>query len=187
MTFRINRIWTALPLLTAVALTFGCTKSLEPRPRFDALPETSQFIVAEWLYSDCGAQDGGRLSLAIADLGDAVEPVFWEAYDLGPRPSSVEASIAQIQKQYNQRQAYLRADTLDTILSPDDVADLLSVTLEEYQAHELERIRVGYKTAALLGLAIVGTTGRRALLERLAGDPESPYQVAAQQVLDSNG
>lgn len=162
--------------------SFALGQIPDARPAFASLAKDAQMLVLSWLNRDCGADDKLVLEDRLKAIGAKLEPVFWEAYRLGPTASSLELDRANIQKRYKERQAWLAQDGRQ-LFGAQETERLMKVSVEQYTRKETANIVVGYKTTAILGLGLVGTQGSLIELERIAKDPDMPAAIAARQAI----
>ena len=154
----------------------------EDRPAFAGLSKDDQMLVLSWLNRDCGADDRLVLEGELKRVGTKLEPVFWEAYRLGPSARSLELDRANFQKRYKERQAWLAKEGL-RLFGEQETERLMQVSVEQYTQKETANIVVGYKTTAVLALGLVGTQKSLIELERIAKEPDNPVSTAAQQAI----
>ena len=146
-------------------------------------PDAREFV-STWLNRNCGVEEQERIEERIKGLGPVLEPVFWEAYRLGPPEETIKELQAHFRKQYGERQDHLR-EFGDRVFGKDQVQELLNVTEEQYVQRETQQYLARYRTAALNGLGRVGTqTSELELIER---DAENPAQGAAQEAIKAIG
>jgi hypothetical protein len=181
------RFATISALLMMVLIAFASysrAQTMETRPIFAGLSKDDQMVVLSWLNRDCGADDKLILEDKLKRIGVKLEPVFWEAYRLGPSARSLELDRANFQKRYKERQAWLAKEG-HRLFGEQRTKRLMQVSVEQYTQEETANIIVGYKTAAILGLGLVGTQESIMELERIAKDPNNPASIAAQQAIDA--
>jgi len=180
-----------LPSFSIAALALLATlsanaQSQESRPALEALAPEQQLLVFDWLSRDCSSADRLVLEGLLTAVGQRLEPVFWEAYRLGPPADQLESDANEIRRRFDMRQKWLAEGSADELFGAEEVQRLSSLDVEEYVRGELERIRIGYTTAAVLGLALVATEeGSAAELSVLADDAENPAAVAAGMALEA--
>jgi hypothetical protein len=148
----------------------------------DALSADTRTLVVRWLNRDCDAAEQRRLEAQLGALGPRLEPVFLEAYRLGPPPAQTERDRTAFARHYDERQAELRR-TGTKLFGAKETERLLAVTKDEYVRQELDRAAIGYKTAAVAGLGLVGTEHSLQELSRIAADTADPANIAAQGAL----
>ena len=66
-------------------------------------PDAREFV-STWLNRNCGVEEQERIEERIKGLGPVLEPVFWEAYRLGPPEETIKELQAHFRKQYGERQ-----------------------------------------------------------------------------------
>ena len=173
--------------LALIQFTFALSASAqlsENRPALASLPKNAQVLVLDWLNRDCGAEEKLVLDRRLQAIEADLEPVFWEAYRLGPSPASLERDRTAIGRRYETRQAWL-AKSGRELFGTQDTSRLLETPKQRYVAREMDNLIVGYKTAAILGLGLVGTRTSLPDLSRIADDTASPAAVAAKQTITS--
>lgn len=146
-------------------------------------PDAREFVNT-WLNQNCGVEEQQRIEGRIKGLGPVLEPVFWEAYRLGPPEETIKELQAHFRKQYGERQDHLK-EFGDRLFGKDQVQELLNITEEQYVQREIQQYLARYRTAALNGLGMVGT--HTAELEPIARDAENPAQGAAQEAIKAIG
>lgn len=146
-------------------------------------PDAQEFVYT-WLNQNCGVEEQQRIEGRIKVLGPVLEPVFWEAYRLGPPEETIKELQGHFRKQYGERQDHLK-EFGDRLVGKDQVKELLSITEEQYVERETQQFLARYRTAALSGLGMVGT--HTADLEPIARDVENPSQGAAQEAIKAIG
>lgn len=167
-------------VILIVGTTIAAPMAQAERPLLAALSPEVRELVSIWLHTDCGAGQAPVPDARLVALGSRLEPVFWEAYRLGPPSDEIERDRAAISRRYEQRQRQLR-ESGEKLFGPDETKRLLAISEAEYTKRELERAIVGYKTAAIVGLGLVGTAASVGDLARIGADENSPARVAAQQ------
>ena len=173
---------------TALAIVLSGTaiaQTRASRPALEALPQEAQQLVLTWLSRDCSSADKLVLEGQLQTTGASLEPVFWEAYRLGLPTADLERATAAIRRRYEVRQKWLAGSQSADLLGAEEVKRLRGQDGEEYTARELERISVGYRTAAILGLALVAGEESTAELEAIAGDAENAAATAAAAALEA--
>lgn len=166
-------------ILLAIAAVI-VTAAQADRPLLAALSPDLRTLVLAWLNTDCGAGKSPTPDSQLVNLGARLEPVFWEAYRLGPPSDEMERDRAAISRQYEQRQRQLR-ESGEKLFGPEETRRLLAVSQADYTKRELDKAIVGYKTAAIVGLGFVGTTASVGDLAKIGADETNPARVAAQQ------
>jgi hypothetical protein len=164
------------------AVLASCAAMRVGRPQFEGLSEIDRQLVLKWLHLDCGAEQMLTLESQLKAAGARLEPVFWEAYRLGPTTEELAVDRAAISKRFDSRQEYLRTSGTE-LMTEEDVQQLLSTPRAEYVDAELQRTVVGYQTAAITALAVIGTNESIPELERIAEDDRNPAQTAAREAL----
>ena len=178
----INRI---LPGLIAILMFLPVSReamSQDARSYFHAASREEQDLVEIWLGQDCEIGQKREIEEYLAQKAIRLEPVFWEAYRLGPPPEILQKSRDALVKRYAKRQEWLRKSG-EGYFGNDVKRRLLSVTQEQYLEQEIARYIVRYKTAAIKGLAIVGTRESVVDLGRIAGDEKNLAREAAREAL----
>jgi len=150
------------------------------RPHFRSLPPDARQLVDDWLYRDCGTDEGQTLEARLTSAGNRLEPVFWEAYRLGPPPEELQRIRKAMAKRYRERQEWLRSSG-EKLMNRRVRDRLFSVSESEYSEREIGHYVVRYKTAAVRGLAFVGTNASLAELERIAAQEDNPSRLAAKE------
>ena len=139
-------------------------------------------LVVNWLEKDCEAAEKRRLIGQLAALGTRLEPVFWEAYRLGPPPERVQKDRAVAKAAFEQRQAWLRENGEQ--MMGDEARTLLATTPDAYADRQLANVAVGWRERALMGLGLVGSDKALADLQRIAADPKEPLAAAAKRGIE---
>jgi hypothetical protein len=139
-------------------------------------------LVVNWLEKDCEAAEKGRLIDQLTAIGVRLEPVFWEAYRLGPPPERVQQDRAVAKAAFEQRQAWLRENGEQ--MMGDEARTLLATTPDAYADRQLENVAVGWRERALMGLGLVGSDKALADLQRIAADPNAPLAAAAKRGIE---
>ena len=115
-----------------------------------------------------------------------VEPVFWEAFRLGPTEQEVNTLSAAVAKRYAERQSWLRQFG-DAQMGMEETVRQLAISERQYADREITQFTERYKTAALAGLGLIGTQQSEAELKRMADDGTHPAQTSAQEALKGMG
>ena len=174
-----------LPVLIGLAILIAIPNSALPqsdRPNFQALsPEVREFV-GTWLGQDCRTGQNRVLESRLLSLGNRLEPIFWEAYRLGPPLEDLQNAREVMIKRYGERQEWLRTSGSD-ILGKESRSRLLSVPREQYVEREIERYVIRYKTSAIIGLSIVGTRASITELERITANEKNPSRAAAGEAI----
>ncbi|MGH9361051.1 MAG: hypothetical protein ACRD2T_03985 [Thermoanaerobaculia bacterium] len=126
------------------------------RPQLQGLAPELRELVIVWLHRDCGAAEKTVLADRLVAVGSRLEPVFWEAYRLGPPAGELESDRGAIAARYRERQAWLE-DSGARLMGPEETRRLLAVSPEQYVRRELNQAVQAYRSAALAGLGLVGT------------------------------
>lgn len=136
-------------------------------------------LAAQWLARDCTVTDQVLFEKSIRDRGEALEPVFIDAFTNGPPQTEVDQLLSGIDAVYKRRQERISGgDQQYRALT----GDLLSLADEKQQAKD--NYDHGYRAAALNGLRITGRPAGRQLLLRLSAQEQaSPYQYLAKLFL----
>lgn len=174
----------ALVLIQFTLALSASAQLSENRPAFASLPKNVQVLVLDWLNRDCGADEKMVLERRLQAIEADLEPVFWEAYRLGPSLASLERDRTAIGRRYETRQAWLAKNGRE-LFGTQDTSRLLETPKTRYVAKEMDNLIVGYKTAAILGLGLVGTRTSLPDLNQIAGDAANPAAVAAKQTITS--
>jgi len=175
-----TRIIRWVPLLVAAA-TAGAQGPAR-RPEFERLNADARSLVATWLRSNCGAGERSDLRVKVEKLGAALEPVFWEAYRLGPAESELKALRAESARAYAQRRETLER-TGEALFGKKEVGRLLAVTEAQFADRAARLYAERFKGQALNGLGVVGTEKSEDELTRLAEAKDHPDQVAAREAV----
>lgn len=134
-------------------------------------------LVINWLAKDCEATEKRRLIDQIVAQGVRLEPVFREAYRLGPPPERIARGRAAAKVAFEQRQAWLREN--GERMMGDEARTLLEVSPDAYADRQLANFSQGWRERALMGLGLVGADRALAELQRIAADPRAPGAGAA--------
>ncbi len=153
------------------------------RPNFQALPRELRELVDTWLGRDCGTSEGRKSETRLGETGARLEPVFWEAYRLGPHPEDLERIRKTMAIRFGERQEWLRKSG-EGRLGSDASRRLLFVPEAQYVEREIDRYVMRYKNAAIMGIAIAGTKASVAELKRIAVDERNPARAVAGRALD---
>ncbi len=139
-------------------------------------------LVINWLEKDCEATEKRLLIDQLVAQGVRLEPVFREAYRLGPPPERIQKDRAAMKAAYEQRQAWLRENGEQ--MMGDEARTLLAMTPEAYADRQLENAAVGWRERALMGLGLVGNEKALGDLQRIAADPNAPLAAAAKRGIE---
>jgi hypothetical protein len=154
----------------------------QERPEFSKLKPEAQVLVLSWLNGNCGAGEQGKLEQQLKDIGAVLEPVFWEAYRLGPTRQELRNDTAAVVKRYADRQNWLRQFG-EAQMGREETARQLAIPEKQYVDREVAQYVERYKTATLSGLGLIGTRRSEVELARIAGDEKNPAQTAAKEAL----
>ena len=168
--------------LVLLASSWAGAEPLSERPAFAKLRPDAQVLVQTWLNKNCGAAEQRVFEHQLLAVGSVVEPVFWEAFRLGPTEQEVRTLSAAIAKRYDDRQSWLRQFG-DAQMGKDETARQLAIPERQYADREITQFTERYKTAALAGLGLIGTQQSEAELKRIADDGTNPAQLAAQEAV----
>ena len=139
-------------------------------------------LVVNWLEKDCEAAEKRRLIDQLVAQGVRLEPVFREAYRLGPPPERIEQDRAVAKAAFEQRQAWLRENGEQ--MMGDEARTLLATTPDAYADRQLANVAIGWRERALMGLGLVGDDKALADLQRIAADPKAPLAAAAKRGIE---
>ena len=139
-------------------------------------------LVINWLEKDCEATEKRLLIDQLVAQGVRLEPVFREAYRLGPPPERTKEDRAAAKAAYEQRQAWLRENGEQ--MMGDEARTLLATTPDDYANRQLENVAAGWRERALMGLGLVGDEKALADLQRIAADPNAPLAAAAKRGIE---
>jgi hypothetical protein len=142
----------------------------------------AQSVVSTWLNQDCGVEELRGLLDRLQQIGLILEPVFWEAYRLGPTEVERKDFLEQARQGYQDRQTHLK-EFGERLFSKEEVAELLGITQEQYVQRRGGDYVNRYKTAALAGLGAVAT--KTSELQPIAEDEKDPAQGAAAEAIRS--
>jgi len=156
----------------------------QERPEFSKLKPEAQVLVLGWLNGNCGADEQGKFEQQLKDLGAVLEPVFWEAYRLGPTRQELRSDTAAAVKRYADRQSWLRQFG-EAQMGRQETERQLAIPEKQYVDREVRQYVERYKTAALAGLGLIGTRQSEAELARIADDKNNRAQTAAKESLKS--
>lgn len=174
-----------LPVLIGLAILIAIPNMALPqsdRPNFQALSPEAREFVGTWLGQDCRTGQNQVLESRLLSLGNRLEPVFWEAYRLGPHLEDLQNARVDMAKRYGERQEWLRTSGSNLIES-ESRSRLLSVSREQYVEREIEHYVTRYKTSAITGLSIVGTGASISELERIRVNEKNPSRSAAVEAI----
>lgn len=172
-------LWT-LVFLSISTVTWA--QSPSDRRELMKLPTDAQSMVATWLNQDCGVDELRGLQDRLQQLGLLLEPVFWEAYRLGPTEVERKTFFEQTRQWYQERQTHLRTFG-ERLFGKEEATQLQNTTEEQYIQRRIGDYVNRYRTAALAGLGVVGT--KTSDLQPIAEDDKNPAQGAAKEALQS--
>lgn len=155
-------------------------QTTQERREFMKLHSDVQGLVTIWLNQSCGVKEQQRIATQLGELGVVLEPVFWEAYRLGPAEAEVRELQAQFRTRYVDRQRYLEV-VGERLFDKEQLQELLKTTEQQYVQRETGQYVSRYKAAALAGIGVVGRISPE--LETIAKDTDSPVQGAAQEAI----
>ena len=131
-------------------------------------------LAAQWLARDCTVTDQDLFEKGIRDRGEALEPMFIQAFSNGPASAEIDELAASIDVVYKRRQERIRSGQG----YKEAAGESLSLVNETQLAEN--NFDFGYRAAALNGLRIIGRPAGRQLLQRLAAqDSASPFRYLA--------
>lgn len=168
-------------LLTLLASTWIGAETTE-RPAFNKLGPEAQALAQSWLNKNCGAAEQGAFEKKLIEAGVVLEPVFWEAFRLGPTEQELKDHSAAIAKRSGDRQNWLRQFG-DAQMGKEETARQLAISEKQYADREIRQYKERYKTTALAGLGLIGTHQSEANLKLIADDDRNPAQTAARETL----
>ena len=171
-------------LIALVCVPPVLAQMMNERVELMKLNSQARQFVSTWLNQNCGAEEQQRIEGRIKGLGPVLEPVFWEAYRLGPPEDTIKELQAHFRKQYGERQDHLK-EFGDRLFEKEQIRNLLNITEEEYVQRETQQYLARYRTAALSGLGMVGT--QTSELAPIARDVDNPAQGAAQEAIKAIG
>lgn len=146
------------------------------------LPADAQSLVTTWLNQDCGIDELRALRDRLQQLDLRLEPVFWEAYRLGPTEEERKLFLDQTRQRYQDRQAHLKTFG-ERLFGKEGAIELQNTPEEQYTQRRVDDYVSRYRTAALAGLGVVGT--KTSDLQPIAEDGGNPAQGAAQEAMKS--
>jgi hypothetical protein len=146
------------------------------------LPVDAQSVVTTWLHQDCGVDELHGLQDRLQQLSLPLEPVFWEAYRLGPTEVERKTFLEETRHRYQERQSHLEKFG-ERLFGSEDATQLQNTSEEQYVQRRVDDYVNRYRTAALAGLGVVGT--KTSPLKPIAGDDQNPAQEAAKEALQS--
>lgn len=172
--------------LVLLASSWVGAQTLSERPAFAKLRPEAQVLVQTWLNKNCGAAEQRAFEHKLIEVGSVVEPVFWEAFRLGPTEQELKTLSAAVAKRYDERQSWLR-QFADAQMGKEETARQLAIPERQYGDREITQYTERYKTAALAGLGLIGTQQFESELKRIANDDTNPAQTSAQEALKGIG
>lgn len=155
-------------------------QTAQERREFMKLHPDVQMLVTTWFNQDCSVKERQEITTHLRGLGAVLEPVFWEAYRLGPPEAEVRELQAQFRTRYVDRQRYLE-EVGERLFDKEQLQELLKTTEHQYVQRETGQYFSRYKAAALAGIGVVGRISPD--LETIAKDTDSPVQGAAQEAM----
>jgi len=184
-----SRIW--LPLALALAACRG-TANGDAAPSASAAPPAPPAQQAElslgelartWLTNDCATgDDHAQLVAQILQYAAELEPLFLVALDEGPPEALASEVDAAAQARFRAaRQELERGETFG--LGDEELALAKGRSLEQFAARVRAGFDLGYRSQAILGLALVGGEESRRRLQEIAADDASPLQSTARAAL----
>jgi hypothetical protein len=172
-------LWTLVFLSLS---TIAWAQSASDRRELMKLPTDAQSMVATWLNQDCGIDEIRGLQDRLLQLGLPLEPVFWEAYRLGPTEVERKAFLEQTRQRYQERQRHLRTFG-ERLFGKEEAIQLENMPEEQYIGRRVGDYVNRYRTAALAGLGAVGI--KTSDLQPIAEDDSNPAQGAAKEAMRS--
>lgn len=172
--------------LVLLASSWAGAETLSERPALAKLRPEAQVLVQTWLNTNCGAAEQRAFEHQLLEVGSVAEPMFWEAFRLGPTEQEVKTLSAAVAKRYTERQSWLRQFG-DVQMGKEETARQLAIPERQYADREITQYTERYKTTALAGLGLIGTQLFEAELKRIAADGTHPAQTSAQEALKGMG
>jgi hypothetical protein len=169
-------------IVASVLLIAGpvLAQTAQERREFMNLQPDVQMLVTTWFNQDCSVKEQQEITTRLRGLGARLEPVFWEAYRLGPAEAEVRELQALFRTRYVDRQHYLE-EVGERLFDKEQLLELLKTTEQQYVQRETGQYVSRYKAAAIAGVGVVGRISPE--LESIAKDADSPVQGAAQEAL----
>ncbi|MBH0200275.1 MAG: hypothetical protein HP497_12785 [Nitrospira sp.] len=155
-------------------------QTAQERREFMKLRPDVQMLVTIWLNQSCSVKEQQKIATQLGELGVVLEPVFWEAYRLGPAETEVRELQVEFRMRYVDRQRYLQ-EVGERLFDKEQLQELLKTTEQQYVQRETGQYFSRYKAAALAGIGVVGRISSE--LETIAKDMDSPVQGAAQEAI----
>ncbi len=142
-------------------------------------------LAAAWLLDNCGTTETNRLDDKVRRHGRALEPFFALAARRGPAPALRRDNQAAAAARFEAAQlALASAETFG--LDQQTLAELRSQNRQQYLARVARNFDLAYRSQAIKGLGLVGTTTAQDLLQKIASNPDSPLQGTARDALAGN-
>ena len=151
-------------------------------PIFNKLKPEEQVIVLTWLNNTCNVGEEHILKNKIIALSSYLDPVFWEAYQLGPTEQDIKKLRTTAISNYMERNEWLQIFG-DEQMGKEETKRQLAITEDQYVGRVIDDYTIGYKTSAISGVGLIGKTQWQNELNQIANDPKNPAQTAAQEVL----
>lgn len=168
------RLARAAAAVLALAVLTGCVpRELSPEARA---------VLTRWLAQDCDTGERGRLRLQLCKFGTVLEEPLMRAFENGPPPEQTDRAVNAAREQFAYTRRAIEAQQFSG-LDLKQIEAIRSVPIAEHLKRVRENTVDGYRSAALAGLAAIGSRKGRQLLEKLARDPQSPYQDMARSAL----
>lgn len=176
---------TLITLILLASTSVGAQTPLE-RPAFSRLGPEAQALVQTWLNKNCGAAEQGAFEKKLIEIGVVLEPVFWEAFRLGPTEQELKSTSAAVATRYGDRQRWL-GQFGDAQMGKEETARQRAIPEQQYADREVTQYMERYKSSALAGLGLIGTQQSEVELKCIAEDDRNPEQTAAQEALKAIG
>ena len=151
-------------------------------PRY-GLPDDASVVFDRWLRSSCIGDEERALTEALVRHRATLVPAFEKAIADGPPSDELRSVRAAAEARYAERAKFALDEYRIEGVSKEDVARFRRVSRDEYVDDQLRRFALGYRSNAVAGLGIVGGSGARALLARIAADKDDPLSPAAAEAL----
>jgi hypothetical protein len=164
-----------------ILITLFAATLAQSRPELAALPPAQQTTARTFLATSCFTGDDAQKRAALAGIP---EGVFWEAYRLGPEPEELVKLQRASADAYKKRVQWL-ANANSNALSKEELAAQQRVSEAEYVDRKLADQRDRYRSAALIGISVVGTGASLSELRRIAADEKDPMSGAAKAALEA--
>lgn len=143
----------------------------------------SQNLLMAWLLNDCEVGMGGVLEAQIAQAGAQLVPGLVQAAQNGPDASTLATVAAGAGQEFDQIQAYLASDGLNSGLPSDALQAVQNESRDEFIADALSDFIYSYQARALVGLGIIGGQTALQVLQSFANNTGSRLQPIAQNAL----